>query len=316
VTLADTATTNYTLASSGSGAIAFGSAVDGASAGGNAALAVNTGGATSFGGAVGAIKALAALSTDAGGSTAINGGSITAAGAQTYGDAVVLGADTTLAGVGVTLAGTVKSNGTPRNLIVNDSGTTTLGGAVGGDGSVPGERLSTITTDAAGSLALDAGSVRTSGAQQYGENATLGADTTLTGASVAFGGTLDGAHALTVNASGATTFGGLLGAGTALTSLTTDGAGSTAFNGGGVATSGAQSYGDDVTLGADATLVGGSVTFAKKIDGAHALTVNASGATTFGGAVGSGTALTSVTTDAAGSTALNGGSVATSGSQS
>ncbi|WP_201492785.1 filamentous hemagglutinin N-terminal domain-containing protein, partial [Rubrivivax sp. A210] len=316
LTLADASATAYTLASSGNGAIAFGSSVDGASAGGNASLAVNTGGSSSFGGTVGNTHSLAALATDAGGSTALNGGSVTTSGTQAYGDAVVLGADTTLAGVGVTLASTVKSDGTPRSLLVNDSGTTTLGGAVGGDGSVPGERLSSLTTDAAGSLALDASSVRTSGAQQYGENATLGADTTLTGASVAFSGTLGGAQALTVNASGATTFGGLVGAGTALASLSTDGAGSTAINGGGVATSGAQSYGDDVTLGADTTLMGASVAFAKKVDGAHALTVNASGATTFGGAVGSVTALTTLATDGAGSTALNGGGVATSGAQS
>ena len=59
------------------------------------ALVLNTAGTTTFGAAVGGggPNLLASLTTDAPGSTALNGGSVTTAGAQTYNDAVTLGAN-------------------------------------------------------------------------------------------------------------------------------------------------------------------------------------------------------------------------------
>jgi len=51
----------------------------------------------------------------------------------------------------------------------------------------------------------------------------------------------------------------------------------------------------------------GNVTFGNTVDGTQSLTVNTAGVTAFLGAVGSSSPLTSVTTDAAGTTALNGG---------
>src|SRR5207302_1037120 len=101
---------------------------------------------------------------------------------------------------------------------------------------------------------------------------------------------------------------------TALISVTTDAAGSTAVNGGGVTTSSDQSYNDAVTLGANTTLTstgGGNITLASTVNGAFDLAVNTAGTTTFGGAVGGTTALTSLTTDLPGVTALNGGAVTT-----
>src|SRR5437588_765924 len=130
-----------------------------------------------------------------------------------------------------------------------------------------------------------------------------------------------GRATLTVNTAGTTTFGGAVGNSTALASVTTDAAGSTAINGGSVATTGTQTYNDDVTLGAGTTLsssgagAAGNITLAKTVNGAQTLAVNTAGTTTFGGAVGNSTALASVATDAAGSTAINGGSVATTGTQ-
>ena len=87
---------------------------------------------------------------------------------------------------------------------------------------------------------------------------TLGADTTLTSTgtgaagNITFVTTLDGAQSLAVNTSGTTTFGGIVGGTTALTSLTTDTGGSTAINGGAITTTGLQSYHDNVTLGTTA----------------------------------------------------------------
>src|SRR5213075_3378047 len=102
-----------------------------------------------------------------------------------------------------------------------------------------------------------------------------------------------------------TTFSAAVGATTALTSLTTDAGGTTAINGGSVRTTAAQTYGDAVTLGAATVLTGVGNTFASTVNGAQTLTVNDSGTTTFGGMVGGTTPLTSLTTNAGGTTAIN-----------
>src|SRR5207253_8293361 len=114
----------------------------------------------------------------------------------------------------------------------------------------------------------------TSGAQTYGDPVALGANTTLTSTgsgNVTLAGTVNGAFSLTANTGGTTTFGGAVGGSTALTSVTTDAAGTVAINGGSVVTTGAQSYGDPVTLGANNTLTStgsGNVTLAGTVNGA------------------------------------------------
>ena len=72
----------------------------------------------------------------------------------------------------ITLGSTVQSDGTNRSLAINDSGTTTLAGAIGG--STDTEKLSILTTDAGGNTLLNAGSVRTTGTQTFGDAVTLG----------------------------------------------------------------------------------------------------------------------------------------------
>jgi hypothetical protein len=256
-----------TLSATGSNAvIRLAAAVDSDSTSTPRALVINASGAAGravLGGAVGAtapLNTLAITASDIG----VNGGAITTTTSQTYTGPVKLSADTTLTGVGVTLGGTVRSDGVARALTVNDSGTTMLAGAVGG--SVAGEELSSFTTDAAGATAINGGSVRTSGAQTYGDAVTLGGQTTLTGVGITLGSTVksDGtARSLTINDSATTTLAGAVGgsaSGEELGSLTTDAAGTTAINGGSVRTSGAQTYGDAVTLGASTTLAGSTVT--------------------------------------------------------
>jgi len=153
--------------------------------------------------------------------------------------------------------------------------------------------------------------------QLYLGAVTLVGDTTLTCAGqVDFFSTVDGAFSLDVS-SFLKSFAGRVGGSAALTSLTTD-AGPTHLNGGGVTTSGAQSYQGAVSLGANATLTStgsGDVTFGSTVDGSFSLAVNTGGLTAFGGQVGGSTKPTSLTTDAFGSTALNGGGVATTGAQ-
>src|SRR6185369_6381652 len=300
-----------TLIATASGNVTFGNTVEGTQS-----LTVNTAGVTAFLGAVGSTSPLTSVTTDAAGTTDLNGGSVKTSGAQTYNDKVVLSADTTLiatASGNVTFGNTVEGT---QSLTVNTAGVTAFLGAVGSTSP-----LTSVTTDAAGTTDLNGGSVKTSGAQTYNDKVVLSADTTLiatASGNVTFGNTVEGTQSLTVNTAGVTAFLGAVGSTSPLTSVTTDAAGTTDLNGGSVKTSGAQTYNDKVVSSADTTLIAtasGNVTFGNTVDGNHSLTVNTAGVTAFLGAVGSKSPLTSVTTDAGGTTDLNGGSVKTSGAQ-
>ncbi|MGA0200385.1 MAG: beta strand repeat-containing protein, partial [Prochlorotrichaceae cyanobacterium] len=61
---------------------------------------------------------------------------------------------------------------------------------------------------------------------------------------------------------------------------------------------------NNVTLNSDITLTGANINILGAIDGAFGLTLNSAGITTLNGAIGSGTALTTLTTDALGTTYL------------
>src|SRR5204862_6794520 len=63
---------------------------------------------------------------------------------------------------------------------------------------------------------------------------------------------------------------------------------SVVVNGGVMKTSGAQTYNDPMTLGANTTFTGAGINFANTVNGGFSLTANDSGTTTFGGAVGGG----------------------------
>lgn len=219
------------------------------------------------------------------------------------------GANTTLTGAVLSLTG--ANSGTADAVaysgVANLQGVAGANTIAGNGGSVSG----TITSGAAG--AALSGTITSTGAQTYNGPVTLGAATTLAGGSVNLTGTVAGAQALAINSSGATTLGGAVN----VASLTTDAAGSTSI-GANVTTTGAQSYGDPVTLTADVVLAstgGGAIGFGGTINGAQALTVNTVGATSFGGVIGGTTALTSVTTNVGGTVSL-GGNVTTTGLQS
>ena len=282
MTLAGGVTATFT--STGSGAITFSNTIDG---GGN--LVVNTGGLTSFLGSIGAIQPVASLTTDAAGTTDLNSGTVAATGNLIFNDPVILTANTTLTANAVTFAQTVDSDGTPRSLAVNAAGATTFGGAVGG--SSP---LASLATDAPGSTAVNGGLVRTTGAQFFADAVTLGAAASLFvsigNSSIAFDGTVNGASNTTVTTAGLTIFDGAVGGGTALTSLTVNGGGTSAINGGLVRTTGAQAYLDAVSVGAANTLFvslgNAAITFSATLNGASNVTVTTGGLTTFGGAVG------------------------------
>jgi autotransporter-associated beta strand protein len=216
---------------------------------------------------------LTSVTTDAGGTLVMNGGSVTTTGAQSYNDAVTLGANTTLNGVAITLASTLKSNGSNYSLTVNDSGTTTFGGAIGS--ATLGEKLSSLTTDSAGSVAMNAGTVYTTAAQTYNDAMILGATTTLNGVTITFVSTIKSngtARNLTVNDSGTTSFGGAIGstvAGEKIAMLITDSGGAVAMNAGAVYTTSWQRYsGTTLTLGMDTTMVGSLIDMYSTLAGA------------------------------------------------
>jgi hypothetical protein len=93
-------------------------------------LVVNSTGNTKFDGPVKA----ASVTTNTGGTLSLNAGSVTTSGSQSYGEAVTLGADTTLTATNanITFASTVDSDATARTLTINaGAGTTVLNGALG-----------------------------------------------------------------------------------------------------------------------------------------------------------------------------------------
>ncbi len=277
-----------TLTSNGSGNIDFVSTLNG-----GFALNVNTAGITIFGAVVGGSTPLTSVATDAVGSTQIDA-NVTTTSTQSYGDAVSLGTDITLTGAGITLSGVT---GNTHQLTLTDSGTSNLNGAISG--------VSNLQTAA---VSFGNGSVTTSGTQSYGA-ASLGADTTLTSSgnnNITFNSTINGAHALAVNTTGVTTFSGIIGGSTPLSSLTTNAGGSTRI-GASITTDGAQTFNDAVTLTGASTLTSnssGNIDFASTLDGGFALNVNTAGITIFGAAVGGSTPLTSVSTDSEGSTQI------------
>jgi hypothetical protein len=235
------------------------------------------------------------------------GGNVTTTGNQTYTGAVVLGSDIALAaGSGnVTFGSTVDSGAGPAHgLIVTSAGTTSFAGAVGST-----QPLSLLTINGPSQLGT---SIVTSGAQSYAGASTLVVDSTLTGASVSFGSTLDGAHALTVNAVN-TSFGNAVGSTTALTSLTTDAAGTTQL-GGNVTTSGTQVYNDALSLNADSVLSGSTLHLGGSVDGAHTLAVNGSSGVTLAQAIGATTPLAGLSVT--GPLQIDAGAVTTTGPQS
>ena len=211
------------------------------------------------------------------------------------------------ANAAVTFAGTVDG---AEALTVNPgTGTTTFSGAVGG-----ATALTSLTVASTGTTAINGSSVTTTGAQSYGGPVTLGANSTLTGDNVQFSGTLNGARALTVDDSGTTTFDGVVGGTTPLTSMYIDAPDAVTINTSAITTTGAQTYIGATTLASNTTLTGQGITFEGTVNGAYTLGANAgSGVLEFEGAVGGVTPLAQLTANA---NTISVGNVTTTGAQS
>jgi hypothetical protein len=242
-----------------------------------------------FGGAIGGQRALGAL-TVTGSTTLLADETVRTAGALTLGAIDGAHALTVSAG-SIAIGGAIGQTTRVGALQLNSSGATTLGSSV---------RAASLATDAAGTLALNGGSVDTTGAQSFGERAVLGADTTLTGSTVTLAAGADGAHALVIT--GNATIGDAIGAHQAVASLSITG--SSSLSGGSITTTGDQQYSGAVQLVGDHTLhsSGGALAFGSTIDSAgHAnLTLTSdAGAIALGGALGASDVLGALTVNAA-----------------
>ena len=301
----DVAVSGNNVLGSGAGGVTVWGAVNGVGS-----LTINSPGLTRLVGNVGQATALTSLTTDAAGATEL-AGTVRTTGAQTYNDAVYVSGSNLLqstAAGNITFGGTIDGGSA---LTINTAGATSFNGTIGGTTS-----LTSVTTDAAGTTSIGAGSIRTTGAQAFGDNVVLASNAVLTGATFSAASVSGSGNDLALNFSGPTAINGATMLG--IRNLSSGGGGTTLLSGT-VQTTGLQSYSDAISLSGNTVLAssgGGAVAFNGTVDGAYGLTVNTSGATSFNGNVGASTALTSLTTNTGGSTTIAGGSIRTAGAQS
>ena len=223
-------------------------------------LILNSQGTTSFSGSIGATHQLGSLTTDAGGTTNINGGSVNTVGSQSFGDAVVLGSDATLTSLNsdIVFSGTVDSDSTARTLALSSGSTIAFSDAVGATNP-----LASLTSAATGQTTV-ANNVTITGLQNYSTPVTLLNDVTFQGGEGQFTGGLDGSQQdLTLNftapvtINGSETFGNI-------GNLSVQNAANLS---GTINTTGFQNYGGAVTLVGDTTLQGTFGEFLSGMDG-------------------------------------------------
>ncbi|WP_293360681.1 filamentous hemagglutinin N-terminal domain-containing protein, partial [Microcoleus sp. CAWBG24] len=215
--------------------------------------------------------------------------------------------------VNIAVKGAIGNTAPLGNIIVNSGGTATFNAVT----------ATSFTTNAGGKTELN-GNVTTTGAQTYGDAVTIANNPILAGTGVTFKDTVNGSSNLTVNGgSGNITFSGAVGTLSAIGNLTANSTGITTFNTvssasittnavgatilkGNVITTGAQTYGDAVTVANNPILSGSAVTFNNSVDGSSDLTVNSgSGNITFSGAVGAASAIGNLKANSQGITAFN-----------
>lgn len=311
----------------GAGDVSFLDTVDSDSAVTPRSLTVNTpaGGDTIFVGAVGATFALNNLTTNATGDTRISAPSVITSGDQTYNDPVLLeAAATTFQGANVRFLSTLQSTAATNTTIntVAGGGQTRFVGAVGGGGNP----LGALDTDVDGTTSIEGGAVFSTGTQQFRDAVTVTTTAFNAGAGdVRFDNTLNASAAnqdITVNSTGVTRFGGLVGNVVRPRNLTTTAGGQTILAASPILTTGDQTYNDAVLLEVDVVVESatGGIFFNSTVDSlaaARSLTVDTPGAgdTLFAGAVGLANALSALTTNAPGITRIAGSNVITTGDQ-
>lgn len=286
-------------------------------------LTINSNGRTQLGGGFGGASSggaeLGGLTTDARGTTDISGTFRVNGNTTTFNNFVVLQGDTEINDTGdVVFAKTVDSQSvvTPNVLEIDAGGDVTFGDLVGGTVELASLQV------AANQINLSDG-VTTAGSQVYDGPVVLTGDSafvttggnplasgTFADTSIGFFDTVNGAHDMSVTTDGgAISFGGNIGNSSPLASLTTSGASSTRIGGTIELDGNTLTFNTPVLLTADTIITDtGDVTFASTVNSettARFLVVNTPGITTFGGRVGNLLALSTLTTDAPGSTLLS-----------
>lgn len=303
-TISTTNLTTQTAATVGSVAIAGDLAVGGGQ------LTTNVGAITVGGNLVSTAAISAATSLSVTGTSSI-GGNVTSVGEQSYSSAVTqtanaiyTGADTDADFEAIDFRSTLAGGGNSVTIV----GGAGFASAVSGVTALAADHIDSESTISAASVSVTGtsdlgGAVTTSGLQNYDGAVLLTNSVTLasTGnAAISLDSTVNGAFALVVNTTGVTTFGGVVGGLSPLSSLTTNAGGTTAINGGTVTTSGAQSYNDAVTLAANTTTTGVGLTFGSTVDGNFLLTADGgAGNVVFAGAIGGVTTLSGLVVDGA-----------------
>ncbi len=190
--------TNSGTGSMGAGVINLEGTVDGAQN-----LTIMSRGGSIFGGPVGSITPLSSLTV--GGSQTVNlNATITTTGSQSYNENVGVFTPVScvsLEGGDIIFADAVDQGGA---LTLSTAGTATLNGPVGG-----GAPLSAFTASGGGTLAINGGLLRTSGAQTYNESTVLGNDVTLSGSPVSVPTLAGNDHVLTLSNALVSALGGL-----------------------------------------------------------------------------------------------------------
>ncbi|WP_164886936.1 beta strand repeat-containing protein, partial [Piscinibacter defluvii] len=261
------------------------------------------------------------------GAATLAGGRVATGGAQRYDGALTLGSNLRLSGASLRVDGRLDG---AHALTLDFSGTSTLAGVVGG--TTPLASLS-----ATGTVALEAGSITTTGAQDFGASLRLSGDTALHASRLRVAGAVSGAHdllldtdalvadsiqgdgVLSIRPRSAGTTIGIAGAGGSLQisqALITSAGGFTRHEFGRGDGTG-QVRAGDWELGAATTLRSGTggLQLGGRVDGAFDLALNSSGLTQLDGAIGTDTPLASLSTDSAGSTTIGAERIVTSGAQ-
>lgn len=173
-----------------------------------------------------------------------------------FSSALLLCGDTTVtASTSSIFNSTIDSQTGPSSFFLTvNSPLTTFNGNIG-----TANILSALTTDAAGTLTINAGIINTVGQQTFNDAVVLGTDLVATSnvAGVSFNNGVNAAsHAITLNGPGT---GALIGGVTNATTITTDAGGSTQVSGT-VAASGAVTFNDALQLTDDTTVNGSAIT--------------------------------------------------------
>ena len=290
----------------------------------------NATGTTTFGASVNA----ASLTTNAGGTTAINGGSITTTGAQTFNDNVTLGAATTLTASSIATYGTFALNSYSLDLVT--SADVNMDGVISGTGGLTKTGAGNLILNAlntyTGATLIGAGTLTVSGGLSdsaavtinSGASYIVNADDRI--ASITGAGNVTLNYTLTVGDATNTSFSGVISGVGGLTKvgtgeLTLLGAntytGATNINVGTLTIAGSLSDSTAVTVASGATYnvnasdtvgsIAGGGAITTSTSGAKVLTVGGDGtSTTFSGVLSDGSGLLALTKIGVGSLTLSG----------